>query len=297
MNTHRFPILFAFLLMAGMLKTQAQDTTNLFAAESGKVITLSQDDVPDYSEWLYYDDGNYDTNLGFMPEGIPFSWAVAFPASMLQPYEGHILTKVSLFENDWNMGDLRLSIYYGESYMPRTLMAEQIVTPLCEWWFHEIELETPVDIDTTQYLWVVFSELAVTETYSAACSKNRIDPNPNARWVQYEENKWMDAGDAGFPCVQFMIRAYVTDPWGIEKPLSGDEFEVYPNPGGNTLNIRTGLQNARVEVYDVNGKLIHSQEIKDATTSINSENWILGTYIWKVVSNGKEAETGKWIKQ
>ena len=71
---------------------------------------------------------------------------------------------------------------------------------------------------------------------------------------------------------------------------------VYPNPGGNTLNIRTGLQNAHVEVYDMNGKLIHNQKITETTTSINAENWASGSYVWKVVSNGKEAETGKWIK-
>ena len=302
MKRYRLVIVFSFLIVAGMVKMQAQDTvslyTGLFATESGKVIVSSQDDFPDYSEWLYYDDGNYYTNLGFMPEGIPFSWAVVFPGSMLQPFEGHVLTKVALFENDWNTGDLRLSVYYGEDYMPRTLMAEQIVTPLCEWWFHEIDLDTPVGIDTTQCLWIVFSELAVTETYSAACSENLSSASPNARWVQFEENKWMDMGDTDerLSKLQFMIRAYVTDPWGFEEPLLDNGLDVYPNPGGNTLNIRTALPNAHVEVYDLNGKLIQSQEITDAITSINAENWVSGTYVWKVVSNGKEAETGKWIK-
>ena len=72
---------------------------------------------------------------------------------------------------------------------------------------------------------------------------------------------------------------------------------AYPNPGGNTLNIRTALPNAYVEVYDLSGKLIHHQEITDETTSINAENWASGSYVWKVVSNGKEAENGKWIKE
>ena len=44
-----------------------------------------------------------------------------------------------------------------------------------------------------QHLWIVFSELEATEIYSAACSWNTIDPNPNARWVQTQENKWEDA--------------------------------------------------------------------------------------------------------
>ena len=72
---------------------------------------------------------------------------------------------------------------------------------------------------------------------------------------------------------------------------------AYPNPGGNTLNIRTALQNAHLEIYDLTGKLIHNQQITDAITSINAGNWCNGVYVWKVIANGKEAECGKWIKE
>ena len=73
-------------------------------------------------------------------------------------------------------------------------------------------------------------------------------------------------------------------------------ISVYPNPGNNTLNICTTLQNACVEVYDMNGRMVYSQEITENVTSINAENWPAGSYVWKVVANGKEAETGKWVK-
>ena len=72
---------------------------------------------------------------------------------------------------------------------------------------------------------------------------------------------------------------------------------AYPNPGKDVLNIRTGLKNARVEVYDVIGRLVHRQEITENVTSINAEWWPAGTYIWKVVANGEEVETGKWVKE
>lgn len=77
---------------------------------------------------------------------------------------------------------------------------------------------------------------------------------------------------------------------------------AYPNPGGNTLNIRTTLQNARVEVYDLNGRLVYNKGIKDITTSINTEGWSSGSYYWKVYSgpstgSGTLVESGKWIKQ
>ena len=72
---------------------------------------------------------------------------------------------------------------------------------------------------------------------------------------------------------------------------------AYPNPGKDVLNIRTALQNVHVEIYDLSGKLIHKQQITDNITPITTTSWPSGTYIWKVMANGKEAESGKWIKQ
>ena len=77
---------------------------------------------------------------------------------------------------------------------------------------------------------------------------------------------------------------------------------AYPNPGKDVLNIRTGLKDARVEVYDMNGRMVYWQEITENVTSINTEGWPAGTYVWKVVfgtSTGSvtEAECGKWIKE
>ncbi len=72
---------------------------------------------------------------------------------------------------------------------------------------------------------------------------------------------------------------------------------AYPNPGKDVLNIRTALLDAWVEVYDVNGKLVHSQEITENVTTINVETWPAGMYVWKMISDGKEVENGKWIKE
>ena len=73
---------------------------------------------------------------------------------------------------------------------------------------------------------------------------------------------------------------------------------AYPNPGGDVLNIRTGLRNATLQVYDMQGRKIHQQEITDEVTSIDASKWNSGTYIWKLkTENGKlKVEEGKWIK-
>ena len=86
---------------------------------------------------------------------------------------------------------------------------------------------------------------------------------------------------------------------GIEE-ISDNDVKLataFPNPGHNNLNIKTDLQNAEIMVYDIMGKMIFNHEIVSDITTINSENWPSGMYIWKVIANGKEAESGKWIKQ
>ena len=78
---------------------------------------------------------------------------------------------------------------------------------------------------------------------------------------------------------------------------------AYPNPGKDVLNIRTALQNAHVEIYDLTGKLVCKKEITENVTSINAESWPSGVYVWKVYTTGVStgsttlAETGKWIKE
>lgn len=75
------------------------------------------------------------------------------------------------------------------------------------------------------------------------------------------------------------------------------EITLYPNPGNNTLNICTTLQDARVEVYDMSGRIFYRQEITDNITIINTSYWSSGTYMWTVVVDGKVVESGKWIKE
>ncbi|MBQ8760510.1 MAG: T9SS type A sorting domain-containing protein [Bacteroidales bacterium] len=87
---------------------------------------------------------------------------------------------------------------------------------------------------------------------------------------------------------------------------------AYPNPGGDVMNIRTGLRNATLQVYDMQGRKVHQQIITDEVTSIDASKWENGTYIWELRAgngsgngsengneNGNEngiLESGKWVK-
>lgn len=82
-----------------------------------------------------------------------------------------------------------------------------------------------------------------------------------------------------------------------EDSADNSAVQVAPNPGNNVLNIRTSLQNASVEIYDIQGKIIYKQDITENITAIPTERWNSGMYLWKVYNKGKEVENGKWVKQ
>ena len=110
----------------------------------------------------------------------------------------------------------------------------------------------------------------------------------------------LDGNKFGCSILKFPAEAFV----GIEEAhKSGLKVAMaYPNPGKDVLNIRTGLKDAWVEVYDMNGRMVYRQDITENVTAINTTNWSEGTYVWKVVANTStdsvtEAESGKWIKE
>jgi hypothetical protein len=114
-------------------------------------------------------------------------------------------------------------------------------------------------------------------------------------------NAWVNAQEEPNLYREWIEGFYIPVPefgevWGFIENVVFSRTNAYPNPGKDVLNIRTGLKDAWVEVYDMNGRLVHRQDITENVTAINTTNWSVGAYVWKVVSNGKEAENGKWIK-
>ena len=77
---------------------------------------------------------------------------------------------------------------------------------------------------------------------------------------------------------------------------------AYPNPGGNEMHIRTMVENAAVEVYDMNGRLVAQQPVMETETVLDATDWASGEYVWKVVSGVSTnsttlVESGKWAKR
>ena len=113
--------------------------------------------------------------------------------------------------------------------------------------------------------------------------------------LTYESHKTNNPNRTRTTVTKFPAEAFV----GInEAHDNGLKVAIaYPNPGKDVLNIRTGLKDARLEVYDMSGRMVYGKEIMENVTAINTTSWPSGSYVWKVIANGKEAESGKWIKE
>jgi hypothetical protein len=157
------------------------------------------------SEWLYYDDGTYATNVG-TGSAITVYWATMFPAASLASYAGTNLTKVALYENSYNTETVTVSICLGGTTAPGAVASSQTFTPAGAGDFHEVTLSTPVAIDGTENLWIVMAE--VGEHPATACVDSG---DANNRWISLDGSEWQDLADAGLPGYGWLIRGFVTN--------------------------------------------------------------------------------------
>ena len=187
--------------------------------------------VPGMSEWLYYDDGTYATSIG-VGGGVIY-WASMFPAASIAPYAGTSLTKVALYENSYNTDQVTVSVYLGGSNAPQTMVSTMNYNPVGGDAFHEVTLSTPVAIDGTQNLWIVFSE---NGTYPANACADTGDPNN--RWVSLDGSDWMDVASAGVPGYGWMIRGFVTNEGkgGMVENIAIEPVPAKPVTGNMTLS-------------------------------------------------------------
>ena len=147
-----------------------------------------------------------------------------------------------------------------------------------------------------------FREVPGNPDYSYA----RIGTNPGTQMLSNPSGTFVAHAYGIGPCVSYAFSVGVDLSWNyvqVTENESDGATITYPNPGSNTLNICTAFQNACVEVYDMNGRFVHSQALTEQVTTIDAGDWPSGVYVWKVyttgISNGSTtlAETGRWIKE
>jgi hypothetical protein len=186
-------------------------------------------------EWLYYDDGIYATSIG--ASGNPIYWASMFPAASLVPYEGTNLTKVALYENSYNTNPITVAIYLGGVTAPDMMVSTMNYSPIGGDIFHEVELTTPVPIDGTQNLWIVFTEEG---DYPANACADTGDPNN--RWVSLDNVEWQDVAEAGVPGYGWMLRGFVTNARGNTMELKPIATKPHAPLNGKAIQLKSAKQ-------------------------------------------------------
>lgn len=76
---------------------------------------------------------------------------------------------------------------------------------------------------------------------------------------------------------------------------TGMEMNIYPNPVVNQVNVNVeDYQNATLEIYNLLGEVVKSEELSSNRTSINVSGLTNGTYLVRVM-NGEKVSTKKII--
>ena len=190
---------------------------NMAKVMSTVEVTMSES----IEEWLYYDNGTYSDAIG--TGGSTIYWAVMFPAASIAPYVGTNLTKVAMYEDpSLNTQTITVAIYLGGTTAPQTMVSTQTFNPMGTDGFHEVDLNTPVAVDGTQNMWIVFSEFG---TYPATGCNDTGDAN--GRWISVDGTSWEDIASYGLDYT-WMIRGFVTN------QAKGGEMVILPEFKGNT---------------------------------------------------------------
>ena len=85
----------------------------------------------------------------------------------------------------------------------------------------------------------------------------------------------------------------------IAMNLESDQIRLFPNPVKNelTLIVQIPTQGLSYRIFDMAGRQLRTENIISETTTINAQNFQVGTYVLKLIQSGQEIQSFKIIKQ
>ena len=85
---------------------------------------------------------------------------------------------------------------------------------------------------------------------------------------------------------------------GVPDFNTGTVISIFPNPseGILTFTIPSAMQNAKVKIYSIDGKMVFSEERNLETTSIFNLKHLNNGLYFVSISDGKHTSTAKWVK-
>ncbi len=102
-----------------------------------------------------------------------------------------------------------------------------------------------------------------------------------------------DAGDLIITNASDSIKEYIAPVVNGINTANASKINVYPNPATDVayITIPNNLGTATINVYSLNGSLVHTQANTNGTATLNTENWAKGSYLISI--NGTYTAYGK----
>ena len=223
--------------------------------------------------------------------GMGFSWGAMFPASMLAPYAGTQLIAVPYFDCGPDYaGTYEVRIFLGgtteggEMVAYKSFQVEGIGSEQAE--MVSVMLDTPVLIDGTQNLWVMFYQDGSVQMPAIAIENLGIADN---RWTQVDGYGWFDfASIQGGDAYSWLIMAYLD---GYDVIGEGaEEVNVYPNPTSSFVTIQANGMN-HITVLNTIGQVVYDANVDGSIQNLDMSQYEAGVYMVRVATeNGTSVQ-------
>ena len=266
-----------------MAQAQNRSEIQLKAVEMSNVV-IAQDQLPSVGSWFSYV-GDY-SSPQIIGIGMPFNWGYMLPASLMSEYKGCSISAFGFLDagEEQFATTYTVNIYLGGDTAPQTLVSTQqfeitgtvgdVVT---------FRLDTPVEIDGTQNIWLTFYHDGSIQYPAPAVADVG---EPNSRWLGIDGYGWMDVASVSSEVYSWLAWVYVDGYDWINE--SNESVSVYPNPTTSNVNIAApGLNH--ITVLNAIGQVIYDSDANGNMTSLDMSEYQAGIYMVRVTTENGES--------
>ena len=283
MKKNVFFLLMCTFAMIGMTQAQNRGEIQLKTTELSNVM-ISQDRIPSVGSWFSYV-GDY-SSPQIIGIGMPFHWGYMLPAELMHEYKDCTITEFGFLDagEEQFATTYTLNIYFGGDIAPDSLVYSQefeILGTVGD--VATFRLETPVEIDGTQNIWLTFYNDGSIQYPAPAVADVG---NPNSRWLGIDGYGWMDVASVSSEVYSWLAWVYVDGYDWIGE--SAESVSVYPNPTTDNVNIvAMGLNH--VTVMNALGQVVYDSNANGNMTTLDMSPYQAGVYMVRVTTENGES--------
>ena len=269
--------------MIGMTQAQNRGEIQLESTEMNNVM-ITQDQIPSVGSWFSYV-GDY-SSPQIIGIGMPFNWGYMLPAELMSEYVGCSLNQFAFLDagEEQFATTYTINIYLGGDIAPDSLVSTQefeitgtvgdVVT---------FRLDTPVDIDGTQNIWLTFYNDGSIQYPAPAVADVG---NPNSRWLGIDGYGWMDVASVSSEAYSWLAWVYVDGYDWIGE--NAESVAVYPNPTTGNVNIMA-LGITHITVMNTLGQVVYDSNANGNATTLDMSPYEAGIYMVRVTTESGES--------